>query len=32
METKSENEKRRKIVSFFGGGKFMFSQMDKFQR
>jgi hypothetical protein len=31
METKSENEKRKKIVSFFGGSKFMFNQMDKFQ-
>lgn len=31
MEIELENERRRKIMSFFSGGKLMFSQMDKFQ-
>jgi hypothetical protein len=31
MEIESKNEKRRKIVSFFGGNRLMFSLMDKFQ-
>lgn len=32
MEIKIENKKRRKIMSFFGGRRLMFSQTDKFQR
>jgi hypothetical protein len=31
MEIELENGRRRKIMSFFGGGRLMFSQMDKFQ-
>lgn len=31
MEIEPENEKRKKIMRFFGGGKLMLSQMDKFQ-
>jgi hypothetical protein len=31
MEIEPENERRMKIVSFFGGSRFMFSPMDKFQ-
>jgi hypothetical protein len=31
METELENERRRKNVSFFDGGRLMFSHMDKFQ-
>ncbi len=31
MELETENE-RRESVSFFGGGRFMFSQMNEFQR
>ncbi len=30
MEIKIENKKRRKIMSFFGGRRLMFSQTDKF--
>jgi hypothetical protein len=31
METKSRNERRKKIVNFCSGGRLMFSQMDTFQ-
>jgi hypothetical protein len=31
MEIELKNERRKEIVSFFGGGRMMFSQMDKFQ-
>jgi hypothetical protein len=30
MEIELKNERRKKIVSFFGGDRMMFNQMDKF--